>query len=180
MCWRPSYSWIIVPSGVIIMGFLCREEGVLMWWGEQGEGKGSLQQPIEYGLHFSHAPPIRGLKKTQTPVQSKGRQLYVASPGLIHNEPYFGWKSFSSRNTLASGDWPSYNCISLCYWSLGLPKLKQATFDFFGIVQSVFCQHSALAALCKPNWPLLWPLVPSIHGTYSSEFITLQIRSLLF
>lgn len=107
----------------------------------------------------------------------------------VHGEPWahtqwtlFWMETFSSssRNTLASGDWPSYNCISLCYWSLGLPQLEQATFDFFGIIQSVFCQHFALSALCKPNWPLLWPLVPSIHEPYFSEFTAPQIRSLLF
>lgn len=121
LCCRPSYSWILISPGVI-KGFSCREGGGLVCWGKQWEGKVSA---IAHGTCPSLLPCSSQLWPEENPSPSWAWGE-AAWRGEMHNEPCLGWKSFSSSssNTLASGDWPSYNCISLCYWSLGLPELK--------------------------------------------------------
>lgn len=114
-------------------GFLCRRDGALLLWGQCKErGQAFCSSPWGSGMIFLSMV----WRKPKGQFRVGRDSLMWWATGLVNNEPYFGWNSFSSssRNMLAPGDSPSYNWISLCYCSFGLPKLRQATFDFFGII----------------------------------------------
>lgn len=107
-----------------------------------GRGKVSLHGTCPSILTCS---PHLWLNKPQSPAQSGGRQLCMVSPGLLHDEPYFGWKPPAPETRWRQGT-GQVLIASLCV--IGpLASLSWSKLHLISLASSRVCSASALPSV---------------------------------